>query len=84
MRICYRTRGEPTAEPLLLITGLGQQLNSWPDDFCDALAARGHFVVLFDNRDVGRSSRAACPAPAAADALEALAKGAVHPGGHGG
>jgi pimeloyl-ACP methyl ester carboxylesterase len=63
VRICYHARGEPTAEPLLLIAGLGQQLNAWPDQFCDALAARGHFVVRFDNRDVGRSSRSPYPPP---------------------
>ncbi len=57
VRICYRTCGDAAAEPVVLITGLGQQLNSWPPVFCDALAARGHYVVRFDNRDVGRSSR---------------------------
>ena len=62
-RICYRTCGEQTAEPIVLITGLGQQLNSWPQDFCDALAVRGHYVVRFDNRDVGRSSRSPHRAP---------------------
>ena len=57
IRLCYRTHGDRSAQPLLLITGLGQQLHSWPSAFCDALAARGHFVVCFDNRDVGHSSR---------------------------
>lgn len=63
MRICWRACGDPAAEPLLLITGLGQQLNSWPAAFCDALAARGHYVIRFDNRDVGRSSRSPHRAP---------------------
>jgi pimeloyl-ACP methyl ester carboxylesterase len=63
MRLCYRTTGDPGAEPLLLIMGLGQQLNGWPSAFCEALAARGHYVVRFDNRDIGRSSRSPYPAP---------------------
>jgi len=25
----------------------------WPDEFCAQLAARGFYVVRFDNRDVG-------------------------------
>ena len=29
----------------------------WREDFCEDLAARGFFVVRFDNRDVGRSTR---------------------------
>ena len=29
---------------------------AWPDEFCADLAARGHFVVRFDNRDVGLST----------------------------
>ncbi len=57
VRICYRTSGDPAAEPLILLTGLGQQLNSWPQGFYDALADRGHYVVRLDNRDIGRSSR---------------------------
>ena len=30
---------------------------AWRDEFCAGLAARGFFVVRFDNRDVGRSTR---------------------------
>ena len=36
--------------------GLGMQLLAWPDDFCNALVARGFRVVRFDNRDVGLST----------------------------
>lgn len=28
----------------------------WDEDLCDMLAARGHFVIRFDNRDVGLST----------------------------
>lgn len=54
--LCYRQTGDPSHPPLLLIAGLGQQLHSWPDDFVDALVARGFLVTRFDNRDAGRST----------------------------
>ena len=56
IRICYDQTGEPGDPPVLLIAGLGQQLHSWPDDFTAALAARGHRVTRFDNRDAGLST----------------------------
>jgi pimeloyl-ACP methyl ester carboxylesterase len=62
-QLCYRADGDPSDPIMLLIAGLGQQLNVWPARFVDALMARGYRVVRFDNRDVGRSSRAAAPAP---------------------
>ncbi len=37
--------------------GLGGQMIMWDEDFCDALAERGHFVVRYDNRDVGLSTK---------------------------
>jgi pimeloyl-ACP methyl ester carboxylesterase len=42
---------------MLLIMGLGMQMLGWPDEFCEQLAERGFYVVRFDNRDVGRSTR---------------------------
>jgi pimeloyl-ACP methyl ester carboxylesterase len=57
LRICFRTDGEPSASPMVLIAGLGQQLISWPQDFVDGLVERGFYVIRHDNRDTGRSSR---------------------------
>ncbi len=53
----YDTFGEPGRPPLLLIMGLGAQLISWEEAFCELLAGAGFHVVRFDNRDVGLSSR---------------------------
>lgn len=50
------TQGAPSAEPLLLITGLGLQMTRWTPPFCAALADRGYRVIRFDNRDSGRST----------------------------
>lgn len=61
--ICYRTAGDPGDPPVLLIAGLGLQLNIWPAPLLDGLVERGFFVVRLDNRDVGRSGRSSCPTP---------------------
>lgn len=56
-RIAYEVFGDPAAgEPLLLITGLDFQMVWWPEEFCEALVARGFAVARFDNRDSGLSS----------------------------
>ena len=54
--IAYETFGNSADPPVLLIMGLGGQLLSWPEDFCQLLVDRGLFVVRFDNRDVGLST----------------------------
>ncbi|MFX0170221.1 MAG: alpha/beta fold hydrolase, partial [Candidatus Hodarchaeota archaeon] len=51
------TFGEPTDPPLLLIMGLGEQMIRWHDAFCQQLAAMGLWVIRYDNRDVGRSTK---------------------------
>ncbi len=52
----YEEFGSRDGRPLLLIMGLGAQMILWREDFCEQLAARGHRVIRFDNRDVGKSS----------------------------
>jgi pimeloyl-ACP methyl ester carboxylesterase len=54
--LCYEIFGDPAAEPMLLIMGLGAQMIHWDDEFCRQLAARGFRVIRFDNRDIGKSS----------------------------
>lgn len=55
--LCYETFGDPGAPPIVLIMGLGTQMIAWDTRFCQQLAAEGFFVVRFDNRDTGRSTR---------------------------
>ena len=57
VEICYQTFGDADADPLLLVMGLGGPMNWWDPDLCTMLAARGFFVIRYDNRDTGRSSR---------------------------
>jgi pimeloyl-ACP methyl ester carboxylesterase len=51
----YEVEGE--GEPLVLIMGIGSQMVSWPEDFRARLVAAGFQLILFDNRDVGLSTR---------------------------
>lgn len=53
----YETVGSPSDPPLLLVAGFGVQLISWPRAFCERLASGGRFVISFDNRDCGLSSK---------------------------
>jgi pimeloyl-ACP methyl ester carboxylesterase len=55
--ICYQTFGDPEDDPLLLVMGLGGPMTWWNPDFCRMLAANGFYVIRFDNRDVGRSTK---------------------------
>jgi pimeloyl-ACP methyl ester carboxylesterase len=57
IELCYQTFGDPSDEPLLLVMGLGGPMNWWDPELCTMLAEAGFFVVRFDNRDTGRSSR---------------------------
>ncbi len=57
VELCYDTFGDPSGRPLILIIGLATQMIAWPEPFCRMLADAGHFVVRFDNRDIGLSSK---------------------------
>ena len=57
IEIEYETIGDPLSKPLLLIAGLGSQLLAWSDEMCENLASRGFFVIRFDNRDIGLSTK---------------------------
>ncbi|NHO67014.1 alpha/beta hydrolase [Aestuariicella hydrocarbonica] len=53
----YETFGNPKNPTILLIMGLGSQLIHWPKDFCQQLADRHYFVIRYDNRDAGLSTK---------------------------
>jgi pimeloyl-ACP methyl ester carboxylesterase len=69
VRLCCRRLGDRSAPPLLLIMGLGRQLITWPQALCGLLVGGGFQVVLFDNRDIGRSWHAEIPPPSAGQFL---------------
>jgi pimeloyl-ACP methyl ester carboxylesterase len=57
VELCYQTFGDPDDDPLLLVMGLGGPMTWWDPQLCTSLASRGFYVIRFDNRDTGRSSR---------------------------
>lgn len=57
IEIEYETFGDPSDPPLLLVMGLGCQLVWWHPDLVQSFVDRGFFVVIFDNRDVGLSTK---------------------------
>lgn len=57
VEIEYVTDGDPSDPALLLVMGLGAQLITWPEGFVDGLRRRGFFLVRFDNRDSGLSTK---------------------------
>ncbi len=61
--LCYETFGDASDPPILLIMGLGTQMIAWRDDFCRMLADRGFYVIRYDNRDVGHSTKMKGRAP---------------------
>jgi pimeloyl-ACP methyl ester carboxylesterase len=57
IEIVYDTFGDPNDPPMLLIMGLAAQMIAWDEEFCAQLAAKGYWVIRFDNRDIGLSSK---------------------------
>jgi len=57
IEIEYEAFGDPSSPALILIMGLGRQLIYWREAFCDHLADRGLYVIRFDNRDSGLSTK---------------------------
>jgi len=57
IEIVYDTFGKSTALPMLLVIGLGEQMIAWDEEFCSELAAQGYWVIRYDNRDAGLSTK---------------------------
>ena len=75
----YETHGAAADPAMLLIMGLSAQMTLWPDEFIDRLVAEGFFVVAFDNRDVGLSSKTTGDAPSLEAFMLAVMTGAPAP-----
>ena len=57
IRIAFDTAGDPKSTPLLLLHDLGMQLTAWPEEFVEGLVELGFYVIRFDHRDSGLSSK---------------------------
>lgn len=56
IELCAETFGNPEHPAILLIMGAQASMVWWERDFCQRLAAKGRYIIRFDNRDVGRSA----------------------------
>src|SRR5829696_8127534 len=57
VELCYQTFGSSDDDPLLLVMGLGGPMTWWDPTLCRMLAERGFYVIRYDNRDTGRSTK---------------------------
>jgi pimeloyl-ACP methyl ester carboxylesterase len=58
VELYYETFGSVAdGDPLLLVNGLGSQCINYRAEWCELFVAAGFFVIRFDNRDVGLSTK---------------------------
>lgn len=61
--IHYETFGQPGNPLVLLVNGLGSQLINYEPDFCELFVVQDFQVAVFDNRDVGLTTKSSEPLP---------------------
>ncbi len=61
--IVSQTFGDPGNPAILLIMGAMASMLWWPEALCKKLAGEGRFVIRYDNRDTGLSTKYAPGAP---------------------
>ncbi|MDK1491276.1 alpha/beta hydrolase [Sinorhizobium sp. 7-81] len=57
VELATQTFGNSTQPPLILIMGGMASMLWWPEEFCQGLAKRGRFVIRYDQRDTGLSTK---------------------------
>jgi pimeloyl-ACP methyl ester carboxylesterase len=57
VRIAYETFGRSRDPAVLLVMGFGAQMIAWHAELCQMIAERGRYVIRYDNRDCGLSTR---------------------------
>ncbi|NBQ45362.1 MAG: alpha/beta hydrolase [Actinobacteria bacterium] len=53
----YDTFGDPKNPALLLVMGYTAQMVAWEEEFCKMFVAKNLYVIRFDNRDCGLSTK---------------------------
>ena len=57
VEIEFETWGVRSGQPLLLVGGLGTRIITWVELLVQALVDAGFFVIAYDNRDIGLSTK---------------------------
>jgi pimeloyl-ACP methyl ester carboxylesterase len=57
LELYVETYGEPLDEPCLFISGAGANSSFWTDHLCESLERDGFFVIKYDHRDFGYSTK---------------------------
>lgn len=57
LELYVETYGKPSKETCLFISGAGANSSFWSDRLCDSLVQEGFFVVKYDHRDFGYSTK---------------------------
>lgn len=57
IKIWVETFGDHKDEACLLISGAGANSSFWRDNLCNKLVENGFFVIKYDHRDIGYSSK---------------------------
>src|SRR5262245_1512630 len=62
-RLYAEAMGDPHDPGVILVMGAQASSICWPQDFCDALVKRKRYVLRFDHRDTGLSTKYPIGAP---------------------
>jgi pimeloyl-ACP methyl ester carboxylesterase len=57
LELAAQSFGDASRPPILLIMGGMASMLWWPDALCEQLAGHGRYVIRYDNRDTGHSTK---------------------------
>ena len=77
--IYYDTKGSSKDPAILLIMGFTEPMTSFRDGFCQLLVEAGNYVIRFDNRDVGLTSKTQTDPPDLQAIITAVMTGQTPP-----
>jgi pimeloyl-ACP methyl ester carboxylesterase len=75
VEIYYETFGDRERPALLLVNGLGSQCINYRVEWCERFVAARYFVIRYDNRDVGLSTKFGDEMPDVAAVAHSVAAG---------
>ncbi len=61
IQIAYETFGNPRAEAMVLLSGLGGEMQDWSEEAISQITSEEFFVIRMDPRDSGASSKIELP-----------------------